>query len=340
MESIEPENNMKRSNKIKKLKIGSVTLPNNLILGPMAGVTDLPFRLLCKEQGAGLLCMEMVSAKAILYKNKNTESLLSIDERENPVSLQMFGSDPDIISQIAHSIEERPFDILDINMGCPVPKIVNNGEGSALMKNPLLVGKIIEKTVKAINKPVTVKIRKGFDDEHINAVEIAHVAEESGASAVAVHGRTREQYYSGKADWDIIKEIKDSISIPVIGNGDVFEIEDAINMLEKTNCDAIMIGRGAQGNPWIFNRINHYMETGEILPKPTAEEKINTAIEHMKLAVEEHGEYVAVREMRKHIGWYIKGLKNSARYRDEINKLTDSEAVIMKLRELSLTQSR
>ena len=208
------------------------------------------------------------------------------------------------------------------------------------MRNPKLAEEVMKAVVKNSTKPVTLKIRKGWDDQSINAVEIAKIAEQSGISAVAIHGRTREQYYSGKADWDIIKEIKDAISIPVIGNGDVFEIEDAINMLEKTNCDAIMIGRGAQGNPWIFNRINHYMETGEILPKPTAEEKINTAIEHMKLAVEEHGEYVAVREMRKHIGWYIKGLKNSARYRDEINKLTDSEGVIMKLRELSLTQSR
>ena len=196
---------------IKKLKIGNVTSPNNLILGPMAGVTDLPFRLLCKEQGAGLLCMEMVSAKAILYKNRNTEPLLTIDERENPVSLQLFGSDPEIVSSIAHSIEERPFDILDINMGCPVPKIVNNGEGSALMKDPVLAGKIREKTVKAIKKPVTVKIRKGFDDDHVNAVEMAHIAEECGAAAVAVHGRTREQCYSGNAVWDIIRQVKEDV---------------------------------------------------------------------------------------------------------------------------------
>ena len=224
-------------------------------------------------------------------------------------------------------------------MGCPAPKVIKNGDGSALMKNPKLAEQVMKAVVEHSTKPVTLKIRKGWDDNSVNAVEIAKIAEQAGISALAIHGRTREQYYSGKADWDIIKEIKDSISIPVIGNGDVFEIEDAINMLEKTNCDAIMIGRGAQGNPWIFNRINHYMQTGEILAKPTAEEKISTAIGHMKLAVAEHGEYVAVREMRKHIGWYIKGLKNSARYRDEINKLTDCESVIMKLKELSLTQS-
>lgn len=325
MESIEPENNMKRSNKIKKLKIGSVTLPNNLILGPMAGVTDLPFRLLCKEQGAGLLCMEMVSAKAILYKNKNTESLLSIDERENPVSLQMFGSDPDIISQIAHSIEERPFDILDINMGCPVPKIVNNGEGSALMKNPLLVGKIIEKTVKAINKPVTVKIRKGFDDEHINAVEIAHVAEESGASAVAVHGRTREQYYSGKADWDIIRQVKEAVSIPVIGNGDLLSAADVIKMQEQTDCDGFMIARGAQGNPWIFKQILHYFQTGEQLDKPSFEDVSQMILRHAKMMIEFKGEFTGIHEMRKHTAWYTAGYPHSSHLRAEVNTIENYE---------------
>ena len=244
---------------IRRLQIGNVTLENNLILAPMAGVTDLPFRLLCKEQGAGLLCMEMVSAKAILYKNRNTEELLTIDKRENPVSLQLFGSDPDIMSEIAKQIEDRPFDILDINMGCPVPKVVNNGDGSALMKNPKLAGEIIEKTARAIKKPVTVKIRKGFDEEHVNAVEMAHIAQESGAAAVAVHGRTRSQFYSGKADWDIIRQVKEAVSIPVIGNGDILTAADVIAMQKQTGCDGFMIARGAEGNPWIFAQILHYL---------------------------------------------------------------------------------
>ena len=248
---------------IRRLQIGNVTLENNLILAPMAGVTDLPFRLLCKEQGAGLLCMEMVSAKAILYKNRNTEELLTIDKRENPVSLQLFGSDPDIMSEIAKQIEDRPFDILDINMGCPVPKVVNNGDGSALMKNPKLAGEIIEKTARAIKKPVTVKIRKGFDEEHVNAVEMAHIAQESGAAAVAVHGRTRSQFYSGKADWDIIRQVKEAVSIPVIGNGDILTAADVIAMQKQTGCDGFMIARGAEGNPWIFAQILHFFKTGE-----------------------------------------------------------------------------
>ena len=304
---------------IKQLKIGNVTLPNNLILGPMAGVTDLPFRLLCKEQGAGLLCMEMVSAKAILYKNRNTEPLLTIDERENPVSLQLFGSDPEIVSSIAHSIEERPFDILDINMGCPVPKIVNNGEGSALMKDPVLAGKIIEKTVKAIKKPVTVKIRKGFDDDHVNAVEMAHIAEECGAAAVAVHGRTREQYYSGKADWEIIRQVKEAVKIPVIGNGDLNSAEDVINMSNQTGCDGFMIARGAQGNPWIFRQILHYFETGEKLEKPTLDEVADMILRQAKMMLEFKGEYIGIREIRKHAAWYTSGYPNSSRLRESIN---------------------
>lgn len=312
---------------IKPLKIGSATLPNNLILAPMAGVTDLPFRLLCKEQGAGLLCMEMVSAKAILYKNRNTESLLEIDPRENPVSLQLFGSEPEIISNIAHQIEDRPFDILDLNMGCPVPKIVNNGEGSALMKNPKLAGEIIRETVKAIGKPVTVKIRKGFDDEHINAVEMAKIAEDAGAAAVAVHGRTREQFYSGKADWDIIRQVKEAVSIPVIGNGDLLTAEDVIAMEAQTGCDGFMIARGAQGNPWIFRQILHYFETGEHLAKPTLEEVTQMILRHARMMLEFKGEYIGIREIRKHAAWYTAGYPNSARLRVAINNVESFEAL-------------
>lgn len=310
---------------IKPLTIGSVTLPNNLILAPMAGVTDLPFRLLCKEQGAGLLCMEMVSAKAILYKNRNTEELLTIDPRENPVSLQLFGSDPDIVSGIAHQIEERPFDILDLNMGCPVPKIVNNGEGSALMKNPRLAGEIIAKTVKAVKKPVTVKIRKGFDDDHVNAVEMAKIAEDAGAAAIAVHGRTREQFYSGKADWDIIRQVKEAVSIPVIGNGDLLTAEDVIAMEEQTGCDGFMIARGAQGNPWIFRQILYYFETGENLAKPSFEEVVQMILRHARMMIDFKGDYIAIREIRKHAAWYTAGYPNSSRLRVAINAVESYE---------------
>ena len=303
-----------------ELQIGNVKLENDLILGPMAGVTDLPFRLLCKEQGAGLLCMEMVSAKGIMYNNKNTKFLLTIDERERPVSLQLFGSDPDIISEQAKRIEELPFDILDINMGCPVPKIVNNGDGSALMKNPLLAGEIIEKTARAIQKPVTVKIRKGFDEEHINAVEMAHIAQESGAAAIAVHGRTREQYYSGKADWEIIRKVKEAVKIPGIGNGDVWTPQDAIDMRKQTGCDGVMIGRGAQGNPWIFKQILHYEQTGELLEKPSPQEVTEMILRHAKMQMEFKGEYIGMREIRKHAAWYTAGYKNSAKLRGKINE--------------------
>ena len=313
---------------IRTLQIGNVTLENNLILAPMAGVSDLPFRLLCREQGAGLVCMEMVSAKAILYKNRNTEELLTIDSKEHPVSLQLFGSDPDIISEIAKQIEERPFDILDLNMGCPVPKVVNNGDGSALMKNPRLAGEIIEKTARAIKKPLTVKIRKGFDDAHVNAVELAHIAQESGAAAVAVHGRTREQYYSGRADWDIIRQVKEAVRIPVIGNGDIFTPEDAGRMLKETGCDGIMVARGAKGNPWLFGRINHYLDTGEVLPGPSMAEIKAMILRHGRMLVQFKGEGVAMREMRGHMAWYTKGMPHSATLRNEINQVETLEGFV------------
>ena len=306
---------------MKQLKIGNVLLENSYVLGPMAGVTDLPFRLLCKEQGAGLLCMEMVSAKGIFYNNKNTESLLQIHPEEVPVSLQFFGSDPKIVSEMAKRVEERPFSILDINMGCPVPKVVRNGEGSALMKNPKLVYELVSATVKAIKKPVTVKIRKGFDDEHINAVEIAKIIEEAGAAAVAVHGRTREQYYSGKADWEIIRQVKEAVSIPVIGNGDVASGEKAIAMREQTGCDGVMIARGAQGNPWIFSELLEYERTGRLPDRPDVEEIKQTMLRHARLQIEYKGDFTGIREMRKHVAWYTKGLHGSARLRDQINQV-------------------
>ena len=306
---------------MKHLKIGNVELENRYILGPMAGVTDLPFRLLCKEQGAGLLCMEMVSAKAIFYNNKNTESLLTIHPEELPVSLQFFGSDPKIMGEMAKRIEERPFAILDINMGCPVPKVVKNGEGSALMKEPKLVYDIVSSIVKAIEKPVTVKIRKGFDDEHVNAVEIAKIIEEAGASAVAVHGRTREQYYSGKADWDIIRQVKEAVSVPVIGSGDVTSPQKAEEMVRMTGCDGIMIARGAQGNPWIFSELISYEEMGQVPPRPDKDELRRMLLRHARLQLEYKGEYCGIREMRKHVSWYTKGVANAARLRDQINQV-------------------
>ncbi|MBQ6697255.1 MAG: tRNA dihydrouridine synthase DusB [Lachnospiraceae bacterium] len=313
---------------MSKLTIGNVTLENNVILAPMAGVTDLPFRLLCKEQGAGLICMEMVSAKAIYYHNKNTEELMEIHPQETPVSLQLFGSDADIMAEMAKKIEVRPFAILDVNMGCPVPKVVNNGEGSALMKNPKLVEEILTKLVKAIDKPVTVKIRKGFNDQLVNAVEIARIAESCGVAAVAVHGRTREQYYSGKADWDIIAAVKDALKIPVIGNGDVVDAYSAEALLKYTGCDGVMIGRAAEGNPWIFKEVTSYLETGVVPPRPTKEEIKATIMRHAKLQLEYKGEYTGVREMRKHLSWYTTGYPNSARFRQMINSMESMDELL------------
>lgn len=318
------------------LKIGNITLESNIILAPMAGVTDLPFRLLCREQGAGLLCMEMVSAKAITYHNKNTEALLTIAPGENPVSLQLFGADPDIISQAAAYIEERPFDILDINMGCPVPKVAGNGEGAALMKSPKLVEESVTRTVRAIHKPVTVKIRKGFDPQHINAVEIAKIAEASGAAAVAVHGRTREQYYSGQADWDIIRQVKEAVSIPVIGNGDVDSPEKARAMLEETGCDGVMVGRAARGNPWIFGRIRSFLETGEDPGKPAGAQVREMMLRHANMQMKYKGEYTGMREMRKHIAWYTAGFPHSAKLRAKSNELETLEQLEELLTKMAL----
>ena len=313
------------------MKIGNIEIKNSVALAPMAGVTDLPFRILCKEFGCGLLYTEMVSAKAILYKIKNTVPLLETNSAENPIAVQLFGSDPEIMGDMAAILcAERSFDIIDVNMGCPVPKIVNNHEGSALMKNPKLAGEILRNIVSKVDRPVTVKIRKGFDEKNVNAVTVAKEAEAAGVSAIAVHGRTREQYYSGEADYSIIKAVKDAVSIPVIGNGDIRGIDDAKRMYEETGCDGIMIGRAARGNPWIFRDIADYFEKGIINERPDTEEVKKMILRHAGLLIKYKGEYTGIREMRKHVAWYTAGMPHSAMIRNKVNQ-TESLAELREL---------
>lgn len=308
-----------------KWKIGDVQIDNPFVLAPMAGVTDLPFRKLCKEQGAGLICMEMVSAKAISFHNKNTEALMEIDKCENPVSMQLFGSEPELMARVAAEIEERPFDILDINMGCPVPKVVNNGEGSALLKNPELIVKIVKSVSSAIKKPLTVKVRIGFENEPVDIVDIAKRVEDAGAAAIAVHGRTRQQYYSGTADWDAIRRVKEAVSIPVIGNGDVDSPEKAEALIKETGCDGVMLGRAVRGNPWLFRELNHYFETGEKLSRPSVEEVREMILRHARMQIDLKGEFTGIREMRKHVAWYTAGMRHSAALRRETNLVSSYE---------------
>lgn len=320
------------------MKIGNVELKNNIFLAPMAGVTDMPFRILCKEQECGLVYTEMVSAKGMHYDDDKSNKLTLMHEIEKPGAVQIFGSDPTIMAEVAEKLNASDAAIIDINMGCPAPKITKNGEGSALMKNPQLIAEIIRAVAAASQKPITVKIRKGWDDSLINAVEIARIAEENGASAIAVHGRTREQYYSGKADWDIIRRVKEAVSIPVIGNGDVTGPKEAWKLLEETKCDAIMVGRGAQGNPWIFKKIVRFLEDGTIVPDPSPEEKIDTIIRHMNMLIDLKGERTGILEMRSHIAWYIKGMRDAAYTKQKIFQMTDKEEIISLLKSFLMRQ--
>lgn len=294
---------------------------DKIILAPMAGICDLPFRLLCKEQGCDILYTEMVSAKGMYYNNKNTGPLIMTDDRERPIGVQIFGSEPDLMAEQAKKLEDRGFAFIDVNMGCPVPKIVNNGEGSALMKKPELIGDIVNTLANKCSLPVTLKIRAGFSKDNLNAPEIARIAEEAGASAIAVHGRTREQYYQGTADWSIIKKVKDNVNIPVIGNGDVCSGKDVLRIKKETGCDSVMIGRAAKGNPWIFSEIKQYIANGKIIPGPDVNEIRSMMLRHAKLMIEYKGDYTGIHEMRKHVAWYTQGLKNSSKLRAKINQI-------------------
>ncbi len=307
------------------MMIGNIELNGRAVLGPMAGFTDMPFRELCKDHGAALTCTEMISAKGLFYRSPGSEPLLQVSEKEVPVALQLFGSDPEIMAGEAQKLEEGPYDLFDINMGCPMPKIVNNGEGSALMKDPRLAGQIVSAMVKALHKPVTVKIRKGFNDTMVNAVEIARVAEDNGAAAVTIHGRTREEYYSGHADWNIIRQVKEAVHIPVIGSGDIWNAQDAKRMLDETGCDAVMVARGARGNPWIFSEINEYLEAGVIPPRPSRDEIREMVLRHLEMMIDFAGEWSAVRQMRKHAGFYCTGLENATHLRREINRAESAD---------------
>ena len=317
---------------LHKLKIGNVELENNLILAPMAGVTNLPFRIVCKDYGAGMVCTEMASAKAMFHNDQKTKRLFNTEGEKRPISFQVFGSE---LESMAYAVKYMSdfADIIDINMGCPAPKVVKNGDGSKLLLDLKKAQEIIETAVKNSKVPVTVKFRKGWDKENIVAIDIAQIAEQAGASAVTIHGRTRSEFYTGKADGDIIKKVKQSVNIPVIGNGDIVDEESALQMFEQTGVDGIMIGRGTFGNPWIFRNIKHYLETGEKLPQPTNNEKLEVMGKHIELAVKEKGEGVAIKELRKHIAWYTKNLKNSSEFRNSINKVEKKEELISKLEE-------